>query len=269
MRYNLLLYIKLIQVQFHSQLKFRFNFVMDSVTTLVLSIITFGSLYLVMERFKTIGGWNIWELAFMYGLVESAFGCMDMVFSGFDPQNFGKRVRLGQLDQLLLRPSSLTIQVLGSEFFLRRIGRISQGFAIFFLALYNLQIVWNWQKLIILPIVFISTACFFGGLFVLGSAVTFWTLESIELINIFTYGGVEMMSYPMTIYSDWLRDLFTYIIPASFLIYYPSLFLLDKPDPFGMPSFAHWLSPLAGFGMLAAGRVFWEFGIKHYQSSGT
>ena len=89
------------------------------------------------------------------------------------------------------------------------------------------------------------------------------------MVNILTYGGSEMMSYPMSIYPDWMRRFFTYIIPAIFLNYYPALYLLDKPDPLGLPPIAHFLAPVAGFGILAIALRFWSFGIRHYQSTGT
>ena len=76
-------------------------------------------------------------------MVETAFGVMDMLFSGFDPQNFGVQVRLGRFDQLLLRPASITLQVLGSEFILRRLGRIVQGLGVLGLAFANLHIHWT------------------------------------------------------------------------------------------------------------------------------
>jgi ABC-2 type transport system permease protein len=87
-------------------------------------------------------------------------------------------------------------------------------------------------------------------LFVAGSTITFWTVDSTEVVNIFTYGGVEMISYPMHIYSNWMRKFFTYFVPAIFLNYYPALFFLDKPDPLGMPAAAYWLSPVVGIGVL-------------------
>jgi ABC-2 type transport system permease protein len=78
-----------------------------------------------------------------------------------------------------------------------------------------------------------------------------------------------MMSYPMHIYQDWLRKFFTYVLPAIFLNYYPALYILGKPDPFHMPWFAPFLSPVAGFGVLAAALLFWNYGLRHYQSTGT
>jgi ABC-2 type transport system permease protein len=102
-----------------------------------------------------------------------------------------------------------------------------------------------------------------------GAGITFWTVESIEAVNIFTYGGSEMMSYPMHIYPNWMVRFFTFIVPAIFLNYYPALYFLDKPNPLSQATMAPFLAPLAGGGMLALGLAFWRFGVRHYQSTGT
>jgi ABC-2 type transport system permease protein len=170
---------------------------------------------------------------------------------------------------MLLKPVNIYLQVFGSEFLLRRLGRILQGLVVLALAIANLDIVWTAGKLLYLPVVIAGMVCFFGGLFIVGATITFWTIESIEVINIFTYGGNEMMSYPMHIYPEWMRQFFTFIVPGIFMNYYPALYILGKPDPFGMPGFAPWLAPFVGLGVLAISLRFWRFGIAHYQSTGT
>ena len=180
-----------------------------------------------------------------------------------------RQVRLGSFDQMLLRPIHITLQVLGSDFVIRRVGRILQGALIFALAINMVNVSWNTAKLIYLPVVLLSQVCFFGGLFIFGATITFWTVESIETINIFTYGGVEMMSYPMQIYPDWMVRFFTFILPAIFLNYYPALFFLDKPDPIGFSPLAYFLAPIAGCSVLVISLAFWRYGIRHYQSTGT
>jgi ABC-2 type transport system permease protein len=115
----------------------------------------------------------------------------------------------------------------------------------------------------------LGQVAYFGGLFIIGAAITFWTIDSIEIVNVFTYGGTELVSYPMNIYPDMLRRFFTYILPAIFLNYYPALYILDKPDPFELPAFAPWLAPLAGLLILWLSLRFWEFGLNKYQSTGT
>ena len=266
---NLGLYRRMVSIKVRSQMQYRLSFIFDIFTSAFLNFTFFISLALVLQKFEGIGGWSLWEVAFLYGMVETAFGAMDMLFSGFDPQSFGRHVRLGTFDQMLLRPVNITLQVLSSEFVLRRWGRIIQGAFVLFLAIQYLNINWTAAKLAYLPLVLASLVAFFGGLFIIGSTITFWTVESIEAINILTYGGVEMMSYPMHIYPEWMRRIFTFIVPAIFLNYYPALYILDKPDPLGFPYFAHFLAPLAGFGILVIGLAFWRYGIRHYQSTGT
>lgn len=269
MRSNLGIYRRLISVEIRGQLQYRLAFLFDLFATTLITAVEFGTLALIFQRFDNIGGWTLGEVAFLYGAVDMGFGMMDLLFSGFDPSTFGQQVRRGSFDQLLLRPISITVQVLGSKLLLRRLGRALLGTVILGIALRLVDVHWTVAKLVYLPVVVVSQVCFFAGLSIIGSTITFWTVESIEVVNIFTYGGSEMISYPMHIYRDWIRRFFTFVVPAIFLNYYPALFFLDKPDPFHMPAFAPFLAPVAGLGVLGAALAFWQFGIRHYQSTGS
>ncbi len=269
MRFALGIYRRLVSVQVRSQMQYRWPFFLDLAGTTLITTLTFGSLALIFQRFEGLGGWRLAEVAFLYGMVETAFGTMDMLFSGFDPPYFGELVRRGTFDQILLRPISLVVQVLGARFVARRVGRIAQGALVLAVALALLDIRWTLGKALYLPVVFLSQVCFFGGLFIVGSTITFWTIESIEAVNIFTYGGSEMIAYPMHIYQDWMRRFFTFVVPAIFLNYYPALFFLDRPDPLHLPAWAPFLTPVVGPGVLILALCFWRFGLRHYQSTGT
>lgn len=269
MRHTFNIYRRLLGVQIRSQLQYRIPFLLDLLATGFIVLTEFGSIALVMQRFDTLQGWRLEEIAFLYGLVEISFGLMDLLFSGFDPPRFGQHVRQGTFDQLLLRPINITTQVMGSTLELRRLGKISFGVGVFAYALSLNHIVWTIPKLLYLPIVAASLVAFFGGLFVMGSTITFWTVDSIEVLNMLTYGGGFTISYPMTIYPNWLRRFFTYVVPAIFLNFFPALYFLDKPDTLNFPAFAPFLSPLVGFGTLWLALAFWRFGIRHYQSTGS
>jgi ABC-2 type transport system permease protein len=263
------LYRRLIAIQLRAQLQYPAAFWFSVVATGLFTTFGFGSLALILQRFEGIGGWTLGEVAFLFGMIEVAFGVMDMLFSGFDPPYFGRYVRLGQFDQLLLRPVNITVQILGSRLEIRRIGRIAQGFVIFGVAVALTDFHWSPLKIAYLPLVLVSLVSFFGGLFIIGATLSFWTVESLEVINILTYGGNEMMAYPMNIYRDWMRRFFTFVVPAIFLNYYPALYFLDKPDPFNLPPFAPFLAPLVGLGTLGIALRFWRLGIRHYTSTGS
>lgn len=263
-----MIYFRLIAASLRSQLQYRASFVLDALGAFLSTFVEFLALALAFGRFGGLGGWSIWQIAFLWGLTEAAFGLMDMLFSGFDPASFSQHVRRGTLDQILLRPVNLIVQIFASEFVLRRVGRILEGGLIFAFAVANLSIAWTPLKIAYLPVVFASAVAFYGALFVIGATLSFWTTEALEIVNIFTYGGTTMASYPMTIYTDWLRRIFTYVIPTALIIYYPALFFFDLPDPAGLPAWVSLLAPLAGFGLLGVSFLGFRLGLRRYASAG-
>jgi ABC-2 type transport system permease protein len=269
MRHAVAMYARLIAIQIRSQAQYRSSFLLDSLASFIVSGSYYLTFVLALQRFDTLAGWNLGELSLLIGMAEFSFGLMDMVFSGFDPDAFGPRIRQGSFDQLLLRPLNITVQVMGSRFVIMRLGRVLQGLVIFLIGVTSAGVAWTPIKALYLPVVIASQVLAFAAFFVFGSTIIFWTIERIEAVNIFTYGGVEFISYPATIYPNWLRRFFTYAIPFIFISYYPALFLLDKPDPFNLPQFAPFLAPLAGLSLFLAALRFWRFGVRNYHSTGS
>lgn len=269
LRWNFHLYLRFLGANLRAQMQYRLSFWMDFLATLLGNGIGILTIALVLSRFGNIAGWTIGEIALLAGMAEVSFALMDMICSGIDPDYFSPMVRMGLLDQYLLRPVNLMVQLLGSRFLLRRLGRITEGLLVLAASFVLTNIHWTVGKILYLPVVIASQVLGMGALFLVGSTITFWTVERIEAMNILTYGGVELMTYPMSIYPTWIVRIFTYIVPLIFLNYYPALYILDKPDPLGFPAFAPFLAPVVGMLMGAAALFFWSFGLKHYQSSGT
>jgi ABC-2 type transport system permease protein len=269
MKRNIFFYFNLVAIQIRSQMQYRVSFLLELFSTAFTNGVFFLALALVLQRFNTVSGWTLGEVAFLAGLVEMSFATMDLIFGGFDPDLFSPMVRLGVFDQLLLRPLNITLQVLGSRFLLRRTGRILEGAVIFILGLMMTNVHWTAFKLLYLPFVFVSQVFAFGALFIMGSTLVFWTIQPVEAVNIVTYGGNEMMTYPMNIYPQWMQRFFTFIIPFIFLNYYPALYFLDKPDPLNFPVFAPFMAPVAAAALFLVALRLWRVGINHYQGAGS
>jgi len=269
MRRALKLLFKLLRIQINSQLQYPVSFALEVLSSTLIMGFFFVAFALTFKRFDQIGGWTLGEVAFIWGITEFSFGVMDMIFSGFDPDSFGPMVRRGQFDQLLLRPVNITLQVLGSRLVLRRVGKIAEGLIIFLFGLSMININWTIWKVIYIPVLSLCQVMFFGSLFIIGATTTFWTMERLEILNIFTYGGSEIMSYPMHIFPRAIRMIFTIIVPAIFMSYYPAIYLLDKADPLNAPVVFHFFAPLVACVLLWLALRFWRFGVKNYQSSGS
>lgn len=263
------MYRRLIAIQLQSQMQYRASFWLDVTSTFFLFMGEFSVIYFAFQKFGGLGGWQLGEVAFLYGLVEMSFALMDMFFTGFDPHRFGPNIRLGHFDQLLLRPININVQVLGSGLELKRLGRVAGGLLIFGYALSLVDMSWTWGKVLYLPLVVWGMMAFFGGIFIMGTTMTFWTVNAVEALNILTYGGSYLISYPIHIYTRPFRLFITYIFPVAFLNYYPALYFLDKPHPQGWPLWTSLLAPLVGTAVLLLSLRLWQFGIQHYQSTGS
>ena len=260
---------RLLNQQIKSQRQYPLSFILEILSSAIILGFYFFAFTLILQRFGEIGGWTIGEVAFIWGITEFSFGSMDMLFSGFDYDTFGPMIRKGQFDQLLLRPINITLQVFGSRFVLRRLGKMLEGLIIFIYGISMLNIDWTVGKLLYIPILIVSQVLFFGSLFIIGATTTFWTTERLEILNIFTYGGSEIMSYPMHIFPRPIRLIFTFLVPAIFMSYFPAVYILDKLDPLNAPGFVSFLAPLVASLMLWLALRFWHFGIGNYQSSGS
>ena len=95
LRFTWAIYRRLIAIQMRSQLQYRVSFLLEVLSAGITLSMFFLSLALVFDRFGNLAGWTLGEVAFLWGIVEVSFGLMDMIFSGFDPATFGRRIRQG------------------------------------------------------------------------------------------------------------------------------------------------------------------------------
>ena len=204
--HHLSLYFHFVKLRIRSQMAYRLSFVFDLLAQASISVIDFFMIALLFNRFKQLEGWSLWEVGFLYGMIGICFAVAEMIGRGFDV--FQRNVLRGDFDTMLVRPLGTFFQVFSHEFLLRRVGRIAQALVVFVIANSQLTISWSFVKVGYLLVSLVSGTCFFIGLFVIGATSCFWTVQSIEIINIFTNGGVFMGSYPFSIYRWWFRHFF-------------------------------------------------------------
>jgi ABC-2 type transport system permease protein len=70
--------------------------------------IEFIGILVLFDRFGSLQGWTLPEVALFYGLINLAFSLTDAVSRGFD--DMGNLVKQGAFDRLLLHPRSTVLQ---------------------------------------------------------------------------------------------------------------------------------------------------------------
>jgi ABC-2 type transport system permease protein len=261
------LYWRLVGAQVRSQMQYKVGFLLSTLSSFGAYLSELAALLVLYQRIPHLAGWTVGEVAMLWGLTAISFALAELFSDGFD--HLPSQIRLGTFDRVLTRPLGAFFQVLASELNLRRAARVTQGVVALLVAQQTLAIAWSADKLLVLALAVAGGAGIFYSIYVLGAAYYFWTIEGQEVVNTFTYGGATMASYPLDIFHGWIRRFVTFVVPVAFVNYYPLLYILGRPDPLGLPSWAGFLSPLvaAAFGTVAG--LAWSAGVRHYQSTGS
>ncbi len=264
---SLAVYARLVRAQLYSQMQYRASFLLQLFSTFSSTLVELLAILILFRTFGELGGWKVGEVAFLYGLVSIAFSFADMLGEGFE--RLSTQVRSGEFDRVLTRPLSPFMQIMASEFPLRRLGRVMQGILAVGLAQHWGELEWTPLRALVFGSAILTTALVFFSVLVIGAALCFWTVEGTEVQNVFTYGGTELASYPMHIYNRWLRLTFLFVMPLGITTYYPSLYILDKPDPLGLPIWVQFVAPVVAGAFFSASLLIWRLGTNHYQSTGS
>jgi ABC-2 type transport system permease protein len=258
---------RIMGIRWRGQMAYRASFWMQLVSNFIINFAEVFVLFAMFYRFDSMGGWSLPEVAFLHGISMISFSIADTLVVGLN--SVPNQIRQGEFDRVLIRPMSSWLQAVVSEVSLRHLGQFIQGIIIFGYAVSNLAIDWTPGRLAVLAIMVLSGFALFSALFTVEAILSFWTVNSVEAVNAFTYGGSTLGRYPLHIFQRYMRLFFLWVIPVGFVTYYPALFVLGKDDPLGIPDSFMLLGPVivALFCLLVAWS--WRQGIRHYRSTGS
>jgi ABC-2 type transport system permease protein len=241
------------------------SFWMLAVGSFVMTGLDFAAILVIFGRVDSVGGFSLHEVAFLYA--GTGLGIAFGDFAVGRVERLGSMIRLGRLDTMMTKPVPLLVQVLADEFALRRLARIAQAGLVFAWA--SVWVDWTPARVAVAASMVVCGSLIFSGLFVSLATVQFWTVDSAEMANAFTYGGNALTQYPLTIYPSEVVKVLTFVVPIAFVNWYPSLYVLGRDDPFGLPSWLQYAAPVATALVLAVTALVWRTGVRHYRSTGS
>ena len=256
------LYLHYISIQIRSMMQYKKSFVMTAMGQFFASFNAFVGIYFLFKRFHSVAGYTYSDVLLCYAIVQMEFSLAECAARGFDC--FSGIVRQGTFDRIMTRPRNEILQVLGSSFELTRIGRMVQAAIVFAYGTSHAGIEWNFSRVLTVIFMLIGGTGVFSGIFLINAALCFFTLEGLEVINIFTDGAREYGQYPVDVYGRRMTRFCTVVIPYALVQLYPLRYLTGRSDN---PLYV--LIPLASLLFLAPCYALWRFGVRKYKSSGS
>lgn len=256
------LYLQYFAMLVRCQMQYKFSFWMMVVGHFFMSFSLFFSIFFLFTRFGEVDGFTFPEILLCFSVVSMAFSSAECFARGFDV--FPRLIKSGDLDRILLRPRSVIFQVLCSNIEFSRLGRFLQALLILIYAVLTSGFVWSFDKIIALFLMLTGGFVTFSALFILYAAFSFFTIDGLEFMNIFTDGAKEFGRYPFSVYGEGILKFLTFGIPLALFQYYPLLYLTGRSNHIGLI-----FLPLIGFLFLIPCYAFFRFGLRRYQSVGS
>lgn len=256
------LYLKYVGMLLKSQMQYKASFIMTAVGQFLVSFTALLGVYFMFSRFQSVNGFTFSEILLCFSIVLTAFSITECFVRGFDV--FPRLIQSGNLDRILIRPRNEIFQVLTSNIDFSRVGRLIQAIWMLAYAVPTSGIAWTFGKTAAVVLMIVGGMAVFSALFVLYAGISFFTIEGLEFMNIFTDGSREFGKYPLSIYGEGILKFFTYVIPIALFQYYPFLYLTGRSDTAGLM-----FLPLIGFVFMIPCYCFFRFGLRKYQSTGS
>ena len=225
------------------------------------------AIIVLYSQVQTLAGFTLPETLYLYGTTRLAFALSDLTASGIE--SLATTIRLGNFDLVLIRPVSSLAQSLADQFTPKRFGKLLAPIVTLGWALATLSVHWTALKILVCVGTVLAGFVIYCALWVLTGCVSFIAVDAQEVANSFTYGAEFATEYPLQIFGRPLGLALTFVLPVAFVTWQPSLYVLGHADPFGLPGFLRFASPLVAAALCAVAALAWRGCIRRYRSTGS
>jgi ABC-2 type transport system permease protein len=245
------------------RVSYRGDFFVSIATSFAATIFSLGFLVVLFRNTAQLKGWRFEEVLFLWGFTQIPYGLFNVI--SLNLYDFGNNYIIeGKFDRVLLRPVSSLFQVLFEAFRIESFQEVATGAFCMWWATRHLHIPWTPMKFAMLFFFAICAAVIYVSIFLILSTVSFWFEDRIgvhpPVWNIIAFGR-----YPLSIYSGAVQFFLCWIIPFGLASFYPSVRMLGRvvsPEYIGFV-------PMVAAVFLTLAISLWDFGTRHYSSTGS
>ena len=256
------IYLKSLSMHLRCELQYRVSFILSFLSQILVFFSYYFALLALFTKFNNIKGFTLYEVLLCFSIIQFGFSFNELFARGID--RFDRLIISGDFDRLLLRPRSILLQTLCYDSDFVKASRLIQAVIVLIISLLHLDVSWNIIRVFTLLFMLLSSCIIFFGIFLMAASYCFFTVQGLEVRNVFTDGGKHMAQYPIGVFSKGFVLFFTFIILYSCVNYYPLLYFLGKSN-----SLLYAFSPLLVIIYLIPCFFTFYLGMKRYSSVGS
>lgn len=256
------IYLRLCAQYAKAKLSFRADFLISLFGTVMWWVPSLFSVVVIFGNVKSIAGYSLDELLFIYGFFLLAMEPAGFFFGNV--WSLGFKVRSGDFIKYYFRPLNMMFYYMSESIDLISLWTVPAGIALMAASSARLGIRWTALKLAGILALLGSSSLIACAMMVAAASAAFWIVNSHSLLNLVS-NFRDSAKYPMGIYDKPFRFVFSSLVPIGFIAFYPVQWIL-RPGEAGLVPFLTPLVGVASFGMAA---LVWSLGVRRWNATGT
>lgn len=255
------LYIRFISKYFKSMMAYKLDFTVGFFSIILVHLVNIVFIGLVFARIDEIAGWDFNQMLYLYALVGLSITFNQLFFDGIN--NIPSFILHGGLDRLLLRPLNPLVHI----FFLKLDQNATGGFlfsiGLLIYSLIKLNVIYDCLGMLFTFLTILCSIAIVLSINLIINSLSFWFLRVDVLCRLFE-SLYEYARFPISIYNQFVKTVFVFVIPLGGVIFYPARYIL-----FGERGAFNILFPviITAFFVFLATAV-WKRGLANYTSCG-
>lgn len=255
-------YWKYFTMELKSQMQYKVSFLLTTLGQFLTAFTMFFGIKFLFGRISGVDDFTYGQVLLCFSVIMMSFSIGELAGGGL--ANFPGMLREGELDRVLVRPRSVIGQVIMPNMDFSRVGLLIQAAVVLCIAVPASGVRWTWQKILVLGAMTTCGSVVFFCLFLIIAALSFFTIQPLDCLNILTYGMRQFGQYPFSVYGKTVLRLLTFAVPLALVQYYPLLYLLDRES-----GILYGLAPMVSLLFLIPAFALYQFGLKNYNSTGS
>lgn len=256
------IYFKIIVQDIKSKMSYRADFIISTIGMIATNIAGFIAFLIMFGKFPSINGWSYYEILFLYGFSLISITPTQCLLD--NNWSLRRYVYDGDFVKYCFRPINLWFYYVSEVFDVKGLGQLAFGVGTLIYAWIKLGIPVTFLLVVVTIVALVTSSLFMMALQNAAAASCFWIQNSFWLLDI-SLKMKDYAKYPVTIFNDVFKFIFTFILPVAFMAYYPSLVIL-RPNEVPILT---WLSPLLGIVAFYGSYRLWMKGASTYDGSGS
>lgn len=245
------------------RVSYRGDFFISLATSFAATLFALAFVVVLFQKVPHLAGWRFEEVMFLYGFSLLPYGLFNLL--SLNLYDFGNDYIIeGKFDRVLLRPVSSLFQVLFQSFRIEALQEVATGLYCMGWAAHRLHLGWTPGRVALLIFFAVCAAVIYLSVFLILTTVSFWFEDRIG-IHPPVWNAIAFGRYPLSIYSGAVQFFLCWVIPFGLASFYPSARLLGRTVA---PEYTAFV-PVVAAGFLALAIALWNFGSRHYASTGS